>query len=56
MKRQRNDEEREQWIDNDEGLYLWWIGSKQSYRNFIRENREQIDTVIDRALDAPPAP
>lgn len=54
-KRRRNDEEREQWINNDEGLYLWQRRSGQSMRNFIRENREELDRLISTALDGTPA-
>ena len=41
-----SDSERGQWIDNDEGLYLWWKRSRQSKRVFIRENRAEIDAAI----------
>ena len=53
-KRKRNDDDRAQWIDNDEGLYSWWKSSRQSRRVFIRENRDEIDKAIDGALDRPP--
>jgi len=56
MKRRRNDDERQMWIDNEEGLYGWWKSTGQSMRVFIRENRKQLDAVIDRALSAEPAP
>lgn len=46
--------DREQWIDNDEGLYLWWQSSRQSKRTFIRENRAEIDAAIKRVLEAGP--
>lgn len=42
-----NDRDREQWIDNDEGLYLWWQSSKLSKREFIRRNRKEITACID---------
>lgn len=57
-----NNTEREQWIDNDEGLYNWWKGSKNpitdstghiigyksmSKRAFIQENRAAIDEAIE---------
>ena len=45
-----NNTEREQWIDNDEGLYNWWRASKQSKRQFIKENRAEIDAAIDNAI------
>jgi hypothetical protein len=41
-----NDTEREQWIDNDEGLYDWWRTSRLGKRAFIRANRAAIDEVI----------
>lgn len=42
-----NDKERAEWVDNDEGLYLWWKQSGQGKRAFIRENRAAIDEVIE---------
>lgn len=39
--------EIEQWIDNDEGLYDWYRSSRQSKRQFIRDNREAIATAIN---------
>lgn len=44
-----NDKEREQWVMNHEGLYLWWKRSRTSMRVFIRANRVEIDKVIDMA-------
>ena len=43
----RNDNDRAEWIDSDEGLHNWWLGSRQSKRVFIRANRAAIDEVID---------
>lgn len=43
-----------QWIDNDEGLYLWWRRSRQSKKAFIKENRAELEACIRRVLDAPP--
>jgi hypothetical protein len=40
-----------QWIDNDEGLYNWWRGSKQRKSVFIRENRAELKACIRRVLD-----
>lgn len=42
-----NNTERSQWIDNDEGLYNWWKSSRMSKIKFIKENREEIDRVIN---------
>ena len=41
-----NDEDRDQWIDNDIGLYTWWKISKLSKRNFIRKFRSELDKII----------
>lgn len=54
MGRRRNDDERRQWIENDEGpywLYWQWKYSRQSMTRFIRENRQEIDIEIDTVLD-----
>lgn len=42
----------EQWIDNDEGLYRWWQGSRMSKRAFIKANREELERTIDNYLSA----
>jgi hypothetical protein len=42
-----NDRERENWIDNDEGLYRMWRSSHSAKRKFIRSNRSVIDAVIE---------
>jgi hypothetical protein len=55
MKRRRNNDERRQWIDNDEGLYRWQRSSGQSMRAFIRQNRTEIDSHIDGELNRPAA-
>ena len=46
-----NNTERTNWIDNDEGLYNWWRTSGLSKRNFIKENREEIDRCINNVLN-----
>lgn len=43
-----NDEERRQWVDNDEGLYDWYRSSRLPMREFIKLNRKGIDEVIAR--------
>jgi hypothetical protein len=50
----RNDDERRLWVLNDEGLYNWQQSSHQSVREFIRENRKEIDAAIDRVLNFRP--
>ena len=49
-----NNPEREQWIDNNEGLYDWWRSSRLSKREFIRQNRSEIDRLIQSVLDYDP--
>lgn len=52
----RNDDDRAQWVENDEGLYNWkreWIRQnpgKGGLRGFIRAHREEIDQAIDSVL------
>lgn len=41
-----NDQDRAQWIDNDEGLYCWWQASHQSKSAFIRANRAALTEAI----------
>jgi len=50
MRSDHNDDERVQWVQNDEGLYVWWRQSKLAAGTFVRANREQIDEVIDNVL------
>lgn len=40
-----NDTQRDQWVDNDEGLYHIWKSSRESKRKWIRDHRELIDEV-----------
>ena len=49
-----NDSDREQWINQDEGLYQWWKSSGLGMRAFIRANRDEIDVEIASVLDTPP--
>lgn len=45
-----NDRERGQWIDNDEGLYIWARSSRLRRAEFIRQNRAELDAIIELAL------
>jgi len=45
-----NDKEREEWIMNDEGLYLWWKDTGKGITTFIRENREELTRCINQLL------
>lgn len=51
-----NDNDRRQWVNNDEGLYNWWKCSRQSMTQFIRENRAELDVAINNILNPPPKP
>lgn len=46
-----NDEDRRQWVDNDEGLHDLQRASRQPIRKWIRANRELIDAVIRNVRD-----
>ena len=54
-----NDDEREMWVINDEGLLAWKHGwcraNKGGMRGFIRANRAELDRLITATRDAPPA-
>lgn len=49
-----NNAERAMWIDNDEGLYLWWKRSRLSKATFIRENKTEIDALILSVMNKEP--
>lgn len=58
MRRKRltlNDQDREQWVRNDEGLYRWWLGTRKTMRQFVRENRANLTQAIMRELNREPA-
>ena len=50
-----NNAEREQWIDNDEGLYDWYQSWERcnpgGKRGFIKANRAEIDFCIGKVLN-----
>jgi hypothetical protein len=46
----QNDAERSMWVNNDEGLYLWWKDERGSLRDFVRRHRAELDAAIDQAL------
>jgi hypothetical protein len=49
-----NDNDREEWIINDEGLLSWQRSSRLGMRAFIRANRAELDEQIIAMRDAPP--
>lgn len=44
-----NDADRTEWVDNDEGLYNWWLRSGLSKRQFIQANRAELTRLIEGA-------
>jgi hypothetical protein len=46
-----NDNDREDFVNNDEGLYRLWQASKQGITTFVRQNRPFIDEVIRKVRD-----
>lgn len=49
-----NDNDREEWINNDTGLYEWWQRSRKGITTFIRENRAELDRLIYAMLNEGP--
>lgn len=45
-----NDDDRDNWVINDEGIYDLWKSSGLSKRAFIRANRQLIDDAA-KAVD-----
>jgi hypothetical protein len=45
-----NDNERELWVRNDEGLYAKWQASRLAMRRFIRMHRIAIDNYIKQTI------
>ncbi len=45
-----NDDEREDWVSNDERLYMAFIASGQTMQAFVRANRASIDARIRAVL------
>lgn len=50
----KNDHERELWVSNSEPLYNWWQDSGLSMRNFLRQNREALDRIIEDEINKEP--
>jgi len=51
-----NDDERENWVNNNEPLYNSWRSTRPrlSIREFVKQNRATIDSAITRELGRPP--
>lgn len=44
-----NNNDREQWVNNDEGLYNWWKSERIPMRKFITNHRTELDLIIRKA-------
>jgi hypothetical protein len=51
-----NNSERENWVNNDEGLYNWFKSSRLSMREFIKQNKSELDECILRVLNGEKKP
>ena len=45
-----NDNERELWVRNDEGLYAMWQASRLAMHRFLRLHRTTIDNYIKQTI------
>lgn len=42
-----NDEDRVEWVRNDEALYQSWKGSRMGIYRYVKENRKLIDDFLE---------
>lgn len=49
-----DDNERWEWVLNDEGLYRQWKASHKGMRAFIKENRAGLTAFINKAIGKEP--
>jgi hypothetical protein len=49
-----DDEERRKWVMNDEGLYNWYRSSRMGLYEFVKQNREELTKIINKALGNEP--
>ncbi len=50
-----NDQDRREWVQNQEDLYLWWRGSGLGLYRFVRENRDKLTQIIRDQLERGPS-
>jgi hypothetical protein len=50
-----NDNDRAQWIDNDEFLYLGWRSSGRPKKAYVKEHRTWLTEYIMKKLNQKPA-
>ena len=46
-----NNDNRIDWINNDEKLYLWWRSEKIGIYKFIKNNKKELDIYIKTKLE-----
>jgi hypothetical protein len=46
-----NDEERRQWVLNDENLYSWWRAKHIGITTFVKRYRKDLTVMIRRIRD-----
>ena len=50
-----NDDDRAEWVNNDERLYRWWLSERCGITTFVREHRAELDGYIRGELERGPA-
>lgn len=46
-----NDSDRQEWVMDDESLYVWYRSARMPIRRFVRENRAEISVHIKNVLE-----
>lgn len=49
-----NDDDRAQWVNNDERLYSAWRSSRLSLRKYVAEFRAELTEYINKQLNREP--
>jgi aspartate/tyrosine/aromatic aminotransferase len=50
-----NNDDRREWVLNDEGLYRWWKSERTSMVKFLKEHRSELDEYINQQLNKKPS-
>lgn len=45
-----DDDERKNWVMNDEGLYNWYISERIGLTKFVKEHRKELTDIINKKL------
>jgi len=46
-----NDNDRREWVENDEALYKWWKAEGGGLYRFVQENRASLTKYIQKVLE-----